>query len=145
MIGKNGINLIKQFEGCKLKSYKCPAGIWTIGYGATGCGINESTTWTQEQADSDLSRRLNIIGLWLDGQLKRNSSQNQKDAMVSLIYNIGQTAFKNSSVLRLFNAGDVKGAADAFLMWNKATVNGQKVVLAGLQRRRESERELFLE
>jgi lysozyme len=144
MIGEKGLSLIKNFEGCKLRAYKCPAGVWTVGYGATGNGINEATTWNQEQADSDLLRRCNIISLWLDGQLKRSATQNQKDAMISLIYNIGQTAFKNSTVLRLFNAGDVKGAADAFLMWNKATVNGQKVVLAGLQRRRDAERELFL-
>jgi lysozyme len=144
MIGDKGLKLIKEFEGCKLDAYLCPANVWTVGYGATGSGITKGTKWTMQQAEDDLKRRLNTIGLWLDGQLKKPANQNQKDAMISLIYNIGQSAFKNSSVLRFFNAGDTSKAAESFLMWNKATVNGKKVVLAGLQRRREAEKALFL-
>lgn len=144
MIGKNGLELIKEFEGCKLKAYLCPAGKPTVGYGATGNGITLETVWTQREADDDLARRTNIISLWLNGVLQKKATQNQIDAMVSLIYNIGQTAFKNSSVLRHFNAGAPQMAADSFLMWTKATVNGKKVELEGLVRRRKAERELFL-
>jgi lysozyme len=142
-IGEKGVKLIKDFEGCKLTAYLCPAKVWTVGYGATGQGIKQGTTWTQQQAEDDLKRRGNILALWLDGQLKRPANQNQKDAMISLIYNIGQSAFKNSSVLRHFNDGKTQMASDAFLLWNKATLNGKKEVLAGLQRRREAERNLF--
>ena len=144
MIGLKGIALVKEFEGCKLNAYLCPANVWTIGYGATGDGIKSGIVWTQQQAESDLTRTLSLIDLALDRLLKKPANQNQKDAMISLIYNIGQSAFKNSTVLRMFNAGNYTLAADAFLMWNKATVNGEKVVLAGLQRRRVAERELFL-
>jgi lysozyme len=144
MISDKGLNLIKDFEGCNLNAYLCPANIWTVGYGATGQGIAKGVKWTQQQADDDLKRRCNIIGLWLDGMLKKPANQNQKDAMISLIYNIGQSAFKNSSVLRNFNAGNNELAADSFLMWNKATVNGKKTELAGLARRREAEKKLFL-
>ena len=144
MIGLKGIALVKEFEGCKLNAYLCPANVWTIGYGATGDGIKSGLVWTQQQAESDLIRTLSFIALSLDSLLKKPANQNQKDAMISLIYNIGQSAFKNSTVLRMFNAGNYTLAADAFLMWNKATVNGEKVVLAGLQRRRVAERELFL-
>ena len=144
MIGIKGIALVKEFEGCKLNAYLCPANVWTIGYGATGVGIKSGLVWTQEQAESDLTRTLSLTALALDSLLKKPANQNQKDAMVSLIYNIGQSAFKNSTVLRMFNSGNYTLAADAFLMWNKATVHGEKVVLAGLQRRRVAERELFL-
>jgi len=144
MIGLKGIALVKEFEGCKLNAYLCPANVWTIGYGATGDGIKSGLVWTQQQAESDLTRTLSFIALSLDSLLKKPANQNQKDAMISLIYNIGQSAFKNSTVLRMFNAGNYTLAADAFLMWNKATVNGEKVVLAGLQRRRVAERDLFL-
>ena len=144
MIGLKGIALVKEFEGCKLNAYLCPANVWTIGYGATGDGIKSGLVWTQQQAESDLIRTLSFIALSLDSLLKKPANQNQKDAMISLIYNIGQSAFKNSTVLRMFNAGNYTLAADAFLMWDKATVNGEKVVLAGLQRRRVAERGLFL-
>jgi lysozyme len=144
MIGDKGLKLIKELEGCKLDAYLCPANVWTVGYGATGSGIAKGTKWTQQQAEDDLIRRCNIIGLWLDGQLKKPANQNQRDAMISLIYNIGQGAFKSSSVLKNFNAGNISAAADSFLLWNKATVNGKKTELAGLTRRRAAEKQLFL-
>ena len=144
MIGAEGLKLITDFEGLELKAYLCPAGVWTVGYGATGNGIKSGTVWTESQASADLTRRCNIIGLWLDGVLTKPVNQRQKDAMISLVYNIGQTAFKNSSVLRHFNAGKIELAADSFLLWNKATINGKKVVLSGLDRRRAAERSLFL-
>ncbi|HEX3672669.1 MAG TPA: glycoside hydrolase family protein [Rhizomicrobium sp.] len=68
----------------------------------------------------------------------------QAAAMLSLAYNIGTGAFQGSTVLRKFNAGDIAAAADAFLMWDKGTVNGQKTVIPGLLNRRTQERTLFL-
>ena len=139
-----GIDLIKQFEGCRLKSYKDSAGIWTIGYGTTtaaGLGtVQAGMTITQSQADEWLAAGLVKYEAGVMRALTRSPNQNQFDAMVSLCYNIGEGAFAKSSVARLFNGGDVHGAADAFLMWKKA---GGKV-LQGLMNRRRKERELFL-
>jgi len=72
------------------------------------------------------------------------ANDNQFGAFVSLAYNIGPGAFSRSSALRRFNEGKVALAAEAILAWNKATVNGRKVVLRGLARRREAEKALFL-
>lgn len=139
-----GIGLIKVFEGCRLKAYQDSAGIWTIGYGTTtaaGFGtIGPGMTITQDQADEWLAAGLVKYEAGVMKALTRSPTQNQFDAMVSLCYNIGPGAFAKSSVARLFNGGDVHGAADAFLMWNRA---GGKV-LPGLSSRRRKERERFL-
>jgi lysozyme len=76
--------------------------------------------------------------------LQQPASLHQAAAMLSLTYNIGTGAFGSSSVLRKFNTGDTAGAADAFLMWDKGTVDGQLVVIQGLLNRRQAERTVFL-
>ena len=145
MINKASTDLIKSFEGCSLKAYKCPAGIWTIGYGTTaaaGVGVipHEGMTITQAQADHYLNITLENFATEVMKMLTRAATQNEFGAFVSLAYNIGLGAFKKSSALRYFNAGDHAKAADAILMWNKASGK----VLAGLTRRRIAERDLFL-
>jgi len=145
MINKTSSDLIKSFEGCSLKAYKCPAGIWTIGYGTTaaaGVGVipHEGMKITQAQADHYLEITIEKFATQVAAMLTRATTENEFGAFVSLAYNIGVGAFKKSSVLRYFNAGDHTKAADAILMWNKA---GGKV-LAGLTRRRMAERDLFL-
>ena len=115
-----GLDLIKSFEGCRLKAYKCPAGVWTCGYGSTGPDVGPDTEWTQDQAVARLASEFS--------------------AMVCLSYNIGLGNLAKSSVLRLHNQSDRKGAADAFLMWTKA--GGKE--LPGLVRRRDAERSLYL-
>ena len=140
-IGPKAIELIKEFEGCKLRAYRCPAGIWTIGYGATGAGIVQGLTWSQAQAEARLRDDLAAF----EGGVTRAiagaaTSPAQFGAMVSLAFNIGIGAFSSSSVARLHREGDHKGAADAFLMWNKG--GGQ--VLPGLVRRRLAERTRYL-
>lgn len=135
------IEIIKEFEGCKLKAYRCPAGIWTIGWGETK-GIKEGMIWTQEEADERLSFRVaDFIGDVLVScpQLKFETD-NKLAACTSLAYNIGSDAFAKSTVCRLTNKKEYFRAADAFLWWNKA--NGK--VLPGLLRRRKAERELYL-
>lgn len=141
-----GINLIKQFEGCKLEAYLCPAKVPTIGYGST-FGVRMGDRITQEEAERRLRKDLVKFECIVEDALTVPASQNQFDAMVSLCYNIGpgnpklnMPGFLTSSVLRRFLAGDIAGAADAFLMWNK----GGGRVLPGLVRRRKAERELFL-
>ena len=133
--GQAGINLIKQFEGCKLKAYRCPAGVPTIGYGHTA-GVKMGQTITQAQADEylrqDLEKYEKNVAKY-DLQYKWN--QNEYDAMVSFAYNLG-------SIDQLTASGSRSKAviAEKILLYDKA---GGKV-LAGLTRRRKAERDLFL-
>lgn len=144
---KAGIDLIKEFEGCRLKAYPDPATggePWTIGYGlTTAAGIIKVTPGlriTQEQADAYLVQSLVKYEEAVSKALKKAPTANQFAAMVSLCFNIGPGAFARSSVVRKFNAGDTAGAANSFLLWNKAAGK----VMAGLTRRREAEKKLFL-
>ncbi|HHT1700962.1 TPA: lysozyme [Citrobacter freundii] len=144
---ENGIRLIKQFEGCRLTAYPDPGtggDPWTIGYGWThpidGKPVKPGMTIDQETAD-----RLLKTGLvsYENDVLKLvivKLTKGQFDALVSFAYNVGSRALSTSTLLKKLNAGDIKGAADEFLRWNKA---GGKV-LNGLTRRREAERALFL-
>ena len=145
MINKAGLDLIKSFEGFEAKAYVDPVGVLTIGYGTTataGVGIAPKLGMqiTEAQATEYLMAALNKFSGQIAPLIKGDVNANEWAAMQSLAYNIGPTAFERSSVLRKFNAGDKRGAADAFLLWNKA---GGKV-LKGLVRRREAERALFL-
>ena len=139
-----GIEIIKRFEGLRLDAYKCPAGVWTIGYGHTTAAgapaVSPGMKITEQEASDILVRDLAKFEAAVSKVLTRPANENQFGAMVSLCYNIGSGAFAGSTVVRKFNAGDVQGAADAYRMWNKG--GGQ--VLPGLIRRREAERTLFL-
>ena len=144
MINKASADLIKEFEGLRLTAYKCSAGVWTIGWGTTaaaGVGIEPKAGMKITQADAELyfQRGIDKFAAQIKPMLTRPANDNQFGAMVSLAYNIGPAAFKRSSVLRHFNAGNNAAAANAFLAWNKA---GGKV-LAGLVRRRAAEKALF--
>jgi lysozyme len=135
------IKLIKGFEGCHLKAYKCPAGIWTIGWGET-LGVKEGDVWTQEYADVVLRER---VGQFMLAVLKRCPQlhvepANLLSACTSLAYNIGVGAFGACSVSRKTMRRQYASAADAFLLWNKA--GGR--VLRGLTLRRQYERKVYL-
>lgn len=149
VINKEGLALIKSSEGFKAKAYIDPVGIWTIGYGTTaaaGVGLNpvKGMVITETQASMYLERAVEKFWRDIEGAIKVPINENEKAAFLSLAYNIGPNAFKGSTALRRFNAGDKSGAADAILFWNKGTVKGKKVVLNGLVTRRQSERDLFL-
>ena len=133
------IPIIKEFEGCRLKAYRCPAGIFTIGWGHTD-GVIEGDEITQEQANSLLSRDVDMFATGIRRLLSVDVSVNQLAALTSLAFNIGLGNLRHSTLLKLLNAGDFEGAANQFLRWNKA---GNKV-LPGLVRRREAEKQLFL-
>ncbi len=139
--GPRAIALMHHFEGCKLTAYRCPAGIWTIGWGDTGPHVKPGMVWTQAQADAAFVDRLarefepGVMRAIGDAE----TSAGQFGAMVALAYNIGVGAFSRSSVARHHKAGDHAKAGAAFLMWNKA--GGR--VLAGLTRRRTAERLLY--
>ncbi|MBZ7706779.1 lysozyme [Klebsiella oxytoca] len=141
-----GIALIKGFEGCRLTAYPDPGtggAPWTIGYGWTlpvdGKPVRPGMTIDQATADRLLKAGLVSYESDVLKLVKVKLTQNQFDALVSFAYNVGSRALSTSTLLKKLNAGDIKGAADEFLRWNKA---GGKV-LNGLTRRREAERALF--
>lgn len=139
-ISKNGIELIKRFEGCRLSAYRCPAGVWTIGYGHTGSNVRAGLQITQEQADNLLKQDLTVHCNNVSKLVKVPLTQNQFDALVSFEYNVGYGAFASSTLLRLLNQKKYKESAEQFARWKYA---GKKV-LAGLIRRRQAEKDLFL-
>lgn len=139
-INEEGLKLLKKFEGCKLKTYRCVAGILTIGYGHTGKDVTEGMTITKAQAEELLLKDLERFEAGVEDLLKVKVSENQFSALVSFAYNIGLNALSGSTLLKKLNAGDIIGAADQFLRWNRAA--GKEV--QGLTNRRNAERDLFL-
>jgi len=137
-ISNKGIELIKQFEGCRLKAYQDSVGVWTIGYGHTE-SVEEGMEISQHQADimlgSDLVKYANYINEYVTVSL----NQNQFDALTSWVYNLGPGNLKSSTMLKVLNEGSYDDVPFQIKRWNKA---GGKV-LKGLVRRREAEAELF--
>lgn len=148
-ISPNGDALIKPFEAPGgvpvLVGYLCPAGIPTNGWGHTGpevrvgVAISLAQAITNYRSDKAL-KAANPINRLVTVPL----TQNQFDALGSLVFNIGAGNFQSSTLLRLLNQADYEGAADQFLVWNKGRVNGVLTVLNGLVTRRAAERALFL-
>ena len=134
---------IARSEGCKLKAYRCPAGKPTIGWGRTR-GVKMGDTCTQAQADAWFVEDLTEFADGVQRVLKRDASENELGAMVSLAYNIGLHGFAKSTVLKRHNEGDRQSAARAFALWNKARVNGVLQVVDGLTSRRAREAALYL-
>lgn len=134
-----GIELIKQFEGCKLTAYVCPAGVLTIGYGSTGQHVKAGMKIDGAQANALLLKDLERFEAGVN-RLSKKHTQCQFDALVSFAFNLGLGNLEKSTLLKLHNAGKHAEAADKFKRWNKA---GGKV-LAGLTRRREAEASLYM-
>jgi lysozyme len=136
-----GIGLIKKWEGCSLTAYQPLHGDrWTIGYGATGPGIVEGTTWTQQQAEDDLSRKVNDLAGHIHNATCVPLTSNQLGALISFSYNLGFGALLGSHLLAYLNMGKYEEAADQFPLW----VHFQGMVIPGLVNRREDERTVFL-
>ncbi len=140
-----GLAEIKVHEGLRLTAYLDDAGVPTIGYGSTkyenGSAVQMGDTIDFVRAEALLRHHiLQRIELPLKPLLKVAVSNDQYDALVSLIYNIGIGSFTTSTLLRKLNAGDVVGAADEFVKWRNAGGRANK----GLLRRRAKEMELFL-
>ena len=136
---QRGIELIKRHEGCRLSAYRCAAGIWTIGYGHTGTGVQQGQRITAAQAETLLRADLataddavNAAGTFW--------KQNQFDALVSFTFNVGVGAFKNSTLLRIAraNPADVQIRCE-FTKW----VHANGAVLQGLVKRRMDEANLY--
>lgn len=137
-IGVAGLALVKEFEGCKLVAYKCPAGVWTIGYGSTGSHVRPGMKISAARAEELLREDLERFELAV-AKAAPTANDNQFDALVSFAFNLGEEALRTSTLLRKHKAGDFAGAAAQFHRWNKA--GGR--VLAGLVRRRAAEAKLY--
>lgn len=141
-VSQQGIDLIHSFEQLRLVAYPDPGsrnGLpWTIGWGSTGPDVVRGTVWTKEKADQrfadDLEKFSNGVR-----DLVGTVTQNQLDAMVSLAYNIGLTAFAKSTLLKKHLAGDYAGAQRAFASW----IYNDGKVMRGLVRRRSQEAALY--
>ena len=137
-IAKSTLDFITKEEGARNKAYKDSKGLWTIGVGHLIKDDEKdliTANLTNDQVEDLLRKDLKWCSEAVESSVKVPLAQNQFDALYSLCFNIGGTAFKNSTVVKRINANDLKGAADAILMWNKPAV---------LEGRRKRERELFL-
>lgn len=142
-ISAEGLHLVKTFEGWFPRAYKDPVGIWTIGWGHTGLTHKDGTVHAGRSISVEEGERLLRHDMdFFEGRVSRfvkvPLNDDEYAALVSFDFNTG--GLDKSTLLRKLNAGDRKGAADEFLRWDKA---GGKT-LAGLTRRRKSERKLFL-
>lgn len=142
-ISDNGIKKLKREEGERLKAYPDSRGIPTIGVGHTGnidgAPVTLGMVITADKSSELLRQDLAWVEKSIASNVKVSINQNQYDALCSLIFNIGASAFSTSTVLKRLNQGDYQGAADAFLMWKRAG-NEPEILLP----RRKRERELFL-
>jgi lysozyme len=143
-LNKEGADLIKEFEGCKLKSYQCSAKKWTIGFGNTfyedGSPVMPGHAITQEKANQLFEIIANDFSAKVAKLVTANVSENQFGALVSFSYNCGVNNLQKSTLLKKVNANPNDTSIKAeFAKWNKA---GGKV-LAGLTRRREAESNLY--
>jgi lysozyme len=143
--GTAGIEVIKSFEGFRSAPYKCPAGIPTIGYGATFYPNGKKVTMTdkaitEEEAVDLLKHMLVSFEKYVDSYCRDDINQNQFDALVSFAYNLGPANLKSSTLLKKVNANpEDESIRLEFLKWVKA---GGKT-LKGLVRRREAEADLY--
>lgn len=133
------IDIIKKFEGFRSTPYLCPAGKYTIGYGFTD-DVEPNSYMTEIEAEKKLNIILNTLRSLILDLIKIEINNNQLNALLSFVFNLGIGTFKKSSVLTKINKKDFKGAARTMLLYNRA--NGE--VLLGLSRRRNAEKELFL-
>jgi GH24 family phage-related lysozyme (muramidase) len=143
-INEDGLLIIKSFEGLELVAYQDSVGVWTIGYGHTSMAgppeVYPGLVITEAEADRILRQDLDYFEQGVEAALTVATNSDQFSAMVSFAFNVGLTAFRDSTLLRKHNSGDFAGAADEFLRWVYA--GGER--LPGLERRRNAERALYL-
>lgn len=143
-INENGLRLIKHFESLKLTAYQDSIGVWTIGWGHTGLThrdgtVYEGRTITEEEAEGLLRHDVSLFEKAVNRSVRVELNPDQFSALVSFTFNLGERNLKRSTLLRKLNEGNYFGAAKEFKRWNRA--GGKR--LAGLVRRRLSERNLF--
>lgn len=133
------LELIKSFESFRAVAYQCPGGKWTVGYGTTD-GIKQGDTITQEEADTFLARDVARAAESVKSLVHTPLNQNQFDALVSFVYNVGSGNFAKSTLLRRINDGRWDWVPGEFMKW--IYINGNPS--NGLRRRRKDEVKLFL-
>lgn len=139
-LGTPGAALIKSREQLRLRAYKpTPTDKWTIGWGHTGPEVVEGVTWVLSQAEQAFARDTQWAATAVMRHVDTLLTQNQFDALVAFVFNVGEPQFKGSTLLRVLNTGDYAGAAGHFAEWNHQAGK----VLAGLTVRRAQERALF--
>ena len=137
-ISREGIALIKKFEGCELQAYKCPAGVWTIGYGHTK-DVKEGDRINKDEANHLLEEEMIEYESYVNDMVDVELNQNQFDSLCSFCYNLGPHNLKSSTLLNVLNDKKYHEVPAQIKRWNKA---GGKV-LDGLVKRREAEALLF--
>ena len=138
-VSDEGLSLIKHFEGCELKAYRCAANVLTIGYGTTK-NVTEDMEITQEEAESLLQEEMHEYEGYINDMVKVPLEQHQFDSMVSWVFNLGSGNLFSSTLLKKLNNSEYDEVPEQIKRWNKA---GGKV-LEGLVKRREAEALLFL-
>ena len=137
-ISQEGLSLIKKFEGCKLESYQCAAGVWTIGYGSTS-GVSEGMEISQQRAEALLLEDVAVFEEAVNKAVEVPLEQYEFDALVSWTFNLGPANLNSSTMLKVLNENKKNEVPAQMRRWNKA--NGE--TLQGLIRRREAESLLF--
>ena len=135
-----GLALTKQFEGLRLGAYQDSVGIWTIGYGHTGLDVHPKLTITEERANELLLKDVASAVDSVNHLVSVALTQNQFDALVDFVFNVGAAKFAGSTLLREINSGNFAAAAAQLLLW----CHGGGVVLPGLLQRRKAAESLFL-
>ncbi len=139
---EKGLALIMQHEALSLKAYKCPAGIWTIGYGHTR-DVRAGDVCTPQQAKQWLMQDVKTAEAAINSA-RLPIKQNQFDALVSFVFNVGIGNFKRSTLLKKIRANAFdKNIEQQFMRWNKARVNGRLKPMRGLTKRRTAESLLY--
>lgn len=149
MLSIDGMKLLKKLEGFKARPYKDSAGKLTVGYGhmvVPGDGVGPTVDVISEfAATSLLHTDVGIAEKAVGDAVTSDINTHQFDALVIFTYNVGATPFRNSTLLKLINVGEMEGASHEFLRWNKVhTAQGAFVEIAGLTTRRTAERDLFI-
>lgn len=143
-ISDTGIALIKELEGFRSKAYYCPAGKLTIGYGHTGNDFTKNDEITRERATQILMHDIKWAEDAINKRVKVPLNQYQFDALVSFVFNVGEKAFADSTLLLLLNKNQHGEVPAQMARWNKITVDGKKVISDGLKSRRYREAGLWL-
>lgn len=138
-ISDKGVEFIKKEEGCVLTAYKCPAGVYTIGYGCTK-NVKDGDKITLERAEELLRADLRHFENVVNKNIKVDLTQDQFDSLVSFSFNVGGVAFADSTLVKKINANaPIEEIEEQFRRWNK----GGGKVLPVLVRRREREIKLY--
>ncbi len=136
--------LARHYEGCKLTAYQDSGGTWTIGWGHTGQDVRPGLVWTQQQADTALSRDLSNAARWVETLTPGITlNQSQFDALTDFVFNEGAGHFATSTLLKCLKTGAMQNAGAQLLVWDYERQNGKEVQDENLEARRKDELALF--